>query len=62
MKNVSNAAFVWIPANSTPSSRNNVWENCQMLKIKLNGKEIEVEEEKTILEVARENGIDIPTL
>ncbi len=33
-----------------------------MLKIILNGKEIEVEKGKTILEVARENGIDIPTL
>lgn len=32
------------------------------MKIKLNGKEIEVEENVTVLEVARREGLDIPTL
>lgn len=32
------------------------------MRIKLNGKEIEAEEGKTILEVCRKNGINIPTL
>lgn len=34
----------------------------QYVKIKLNGKELRVEQGKTILEVAREQGIEIPTL
>ncbi|MDY6916189.1 MAG: FAD-dependent oxidoreductase, partial [Candidatus Cloacimonadota bacterium] len=33
-----------------------------MITIKLNDKEVKTEEEKTILEVANENGIEIPTL
>lgn len=33
-----------------------------MVNIKINGRNIETEEGKTILEVAREEGIDIPTL
>lgn len=32
------------------------------MRIKLDGKEIECEEKKTILEICRENGINIPTL
>ncbi len=33
-----------------------------MINIKLNGKEVKTEAGKTILEVAEENGIKIPTL
>ena len=33
-----------------------------MIRLKIDGKEIEAQEGKTILEIARENGIFIPTL
>lgn len=33
-----------------------------MITIKLNNKEVKTDEGKTILEVANENGIEIPTL
>ena len=67
-KNVSAAAFVWIPVNLKPCRSFNpragflteeVW---NMLKFKINDQEVEAQPEWTVLDTAREYGIQIPTL
>ena len=50
------------PVNLPPLSNNNYQEKQKMTKIILNGKEVSTVEGKTILDVALDNGIEIPTL